>query len=207
MAQKIKGYTPIQVPVGNDVGRQALRNQMQQVSPITTKAINSLSQLAGFSDNANGADNGLQAYKQQQQNRFNQEIVPGILQRFGGQRGSGLNNSLASASQGLGENLAARREDMQMNALQQLLGLNSQLMNTKDYEHGFLQDPESGWSQFASKGLPAIASIVSDIMPSSWATNLIKGFGQIGGQLGNKSANANSSYSQQFGLPKQGYIY
>ena len=174
MTTSIRGYSPIKIPVGNDIGREALRNQMQQLSPITNKAINSLSQLAQFSDNQ--SPYGMDAYKQQQENIFNQQTIPSILQRFGGQKGSGLNNSLAAASQGLGQNLAARREDMQMSAIAQLLGLNNQLMNTQDYQHGFLQKPQSNLNQFLSSGLPAISSLISDIMPSGWAAKIARGF-------------------------------
>jgi len=205
MTAKIKGYQPVQVPVGNDLGRQALRDQMQQLSPITNKAINSLSQMAQFSDNGN-----MEAYKQNQMNRFNQDILPGIMQRFGGQKGSGLNNALASASQGLGQNLAARREDMQSSAISQLLGLNGQLMNTQDYQHGFLQEPEGGWSNFMRNGLPSIASIVSDVMPSNWAAKIAEGFGS-----GSRGSRANMRQQDtsirkmggDFGLPGGGYIF
>jgi hypothetical protein len=84
---------------------------------------------------------------------------------FGSGKNSGLNNAVAASAQGLGQNLAARREGMQQDAISQLLGLNNSFMGMRDYEHGYLQRPESSTSKFLSKGLPAIASLASNFIP------------------------------------------
>lgn len=70
----------------------------------------------------------MQQFTQPYMDQFNEEIVPGIAQRFAGMgtgagagSSSGLNNSLAQAGKGLQTNLAQLRGNMQLQALPQAL--------------------------------------------------------------------------------------
>ena len=154
-----KGYSSYANPLMNQFTQDHLRNLMQQISPHTTGAISQLGQMAG-------GQGDISNYKEQQMSDFQQNVLPQILQQFGSfgsGRGSGLNNALASATQGLGQNLEARREGLQSDAISQLLGLNSQLMGQRTHEYGLVQKPKSGLSSFLSEGVPNIAKILSSL--------------------------------------------
>jgi hypothetical protein len=156
----VEGYNRTAIPLMNEYSRDQLRNYMQQISPYTTGAIDTLGQRAG-------GQGGMDEYKKAMISRYQQEDLPSIMQQYGGQgsgRSSGMQNALAAGAQNLGQNLAARREDMQSQAIQQLLGLNSDFMNMKDYEHGFSEIPESMLSKFMTKGLPAAADLAGTFM-------------------------------------------
>jgi hypothetical protein len=103
---------------------------------------------------------------------------------------------------------------MQFQAIQQLLGLNSDFMNMRDYEHGFVQKPESGTSKFMTKGLPAIADIIGAIygIPNVGTTgkNAYDAlFGKSGGGMVQGSGNPTSSqYSgQRYGMEASRYPF
>jgi hypothetical protein len=79
--------------------------------------------------------------------QFNEQIVPGIAERFagvGGLSSSGFQNALGQAGAGLSENLASLREGLRGNAasqsigsLQNLLGMQTQAFVPK--QMGFLK--------------------------------------------------------------------
>lgn len=206
---KVKGYNRISTPLMNDYSRDQLRNYMQQISPHTTGAINQLGQQA--------SGQGGEEYRKAAISRYQQEDLPSILQQFaahGSGKSSGMQNALASSAQGLGQNLAARREDMQSQAIQQLLGLNSDFMNMRDYEHGFVEKPESGISKFMTKGLPAIADIIGAIygIPNIGKTGKAGYdalFGKSGGGIVQGAGNSTASqYSgARYGMDAQRYPF
>lgn len=84
--------------------------------------------------------------------QFQQQIAPGIANRYVGsgiKNSSGLNNSLASAGQGLAENLQSQRLGIQMNAISQLLGLGDLLLQTPTMQSGLVQKKPSFWQQLS----------------------------------------------------------
>jgi len=209
---KVKGYNRVSTPLMNDYSRDQLRNYMQQISPHTTGAINTLGQQA--------SGQGGEEYKKAAIANYQQNDLPAILQQLaahGSGKSSGLQNALASSAQGLGQNLAARREDMQSQAIQQLLGFNSDFMNMRDYEHGFLEKPESGMSKFMTKGLPAIADIIGAIygVPNVGSTgksiydSLFGGSKQSGGGMMQGMSNPSSSQyaGQRYGIGADSYPF
>ena len=82
--------------------------------------------------------------------QFNEQIVPGIAERFsgmgeGGQQSSAFGQQLGAAGAGLSENLAMQRANMQQQGLQQLmqmlgLGMQSQFQYQQiPGQEGFMQ--------------------------------------------------------------------
>jgi len=100
---------------------------------------------------------GLEDMQRPALDQFQNQIVPGILERFSGlgaARSSALNQTLGEAAKGLGTNLAALRAQQQQgaagirgNALQQLLGMNQFLLRTP-YQEGRQSSPGL-WEQLA----------------------------------------------------------
>ncbi len=160
-----KGYEQYANPLLPDYSRDALKAFIQKLSPYTSGSIDTLGQQARGGANI---DN----FRKSQMSEFQQNIIPQIMQQygsFGSGRNSGLNNSIASATSQLGDNLATRREGTQQSAIDQLLGLQNQLFNTRPYEFGLQQKPQrtsffSG-SQGNPGGLENIASILKSILP------------------------------------------
>lgn len=114
-----------------------------------------------------GSPEALEAFQRPAMRQFEQEIVPGIAERFtqaGGQRSSAFGQQLGQAGANLAENLSAQRAGLQQNSLQQLLALLGQGLGTQTFKpfqipgsSGFLQGLSggigSGLGSFGSLGL------------------------------------------------------
>lgn len=152
-------YRRISSPLLNDFSRDSLRSLMQQLSPYTTGAISQLGQQA-INPNAD-------EYRQASIDQFQQDDLPRILQQYGGfgsGKNSGLNNALALGAQNLGQNIASRREGMQNDAIRQLLGLQTQLINTRTDEYGFMPKKENYMTKIMTDLLPKIAAAAAMAM-------------------------------------------
>jgi len=99
--------------------------------------------------------------------QFEEEIVPGIAERFGGmgaQSSSGFQQALGKAGAGLQENLAALREQLRMGAAGQLQGLLGQGLGTRSFENlyvpqqqGLLHGLAGGMGQGAGAAMMSAA--------------------------------------------------
>lgn len=108
-----------------------IQNQRQAIQPLQDQAF---SYLQGLFEP--GAFQGLEGVAKRQ---FNEEIVPGIAERFGASAGSGgensaMANALGRAGVDLETNLAQLRQQGQMGALGQMLGLSQ--MPFQNYAQG-----------------------------------------------------------------------
>lgn len=122
--RRIPNFTPEQMNLLN-----------QLLSGVSGGIGGGLGQLAGL---ASGDVSSFAPYEQNALNQFNQQIIPGIAQRFGNQ--GTLNSSLfANAASGAGANLAsmlgARRQQIQYQAIRDLLGLGENLLGQRPYEN------------------------------------------------------------------------
>jgi hypothetical protein len=71
-----------------------------------------------------GEPSAFKAFEAPMKRQFEQETVPGLLERFSGAgagQSSGMQQTLASAGESLSEKLGAQRGELQQNAIQQLL--------------------------------------------------------------------------------------
>ncbi len=118
-------------------------NQMLGKGGGVGQANNFLQQLLS------GSPEAFQNFEAPYMRQFNQEIVPGIAERFSGmgsgaQRSSAFQQSLGQAGAGLSQNLASMRSGMQMNGISQLLNMLQSLNPTamKD-SFAYMQNPGS----------------------------------------------------------------
>lgn len=108
--------------------------------------------------------------------QFNEEIVPGIAERFsslGARNSSGFQQSLGQAASGLSQGLASLRSNLQMQAVPQALGYAQQpfsnLFNLLNMNtQGFTPKPLSGLQQLLA----------------SLGGGLSQGLGTLGGMYG-----------------------
>lgn len=130
------------------------QEEMLQPSTMTGGQSNFLSQLLGglggpmasgqnyLSQILGNDPQAQQAFEAPYMRQFNEQIIPGIAERFSGmgagaQSSSAFGQAMGGAGAGLMENLASMRQQQKMNALQQLLGMGSLGLGAKSFENVF----------------------------------------------------------------------
>lgn len=154
------GYRQVRTPQKTPEQINYLNNLLGQASKYGPDAAASLGKFASGDD---------QAYAQMQQpaiDTFNQQLIPGLAERFannGSLSSSSFQNAAAGAAGNLSNQLAAQRAQFQMDAIKSLLGLGNDLLSQQPYQYG-LQKKRNTWdsvkdyidfsSGIASKFLP-----------------------------------------------------
>lgn len=75
--------------------------------------------------------------------QFEQEILPGIAQRYAGHGisgSSGMQNSLSNAATNLGTNLQAQRSDLMRQSMHDVLGIGQNLLGMQTQQSGLVQN-------------------------------------------------------------------
>lgn len=111
--KKKKRYSPLQEQAEQDFFGNPITND-----PLYQSGSNFLQQLLG------GGPNAFADFEAPYLQQFNQQIVPGIAERFAGVgagSSSGLNQALSSAASGLQNQLAGLHGQLKMQALPQAL--------------------------------------------------------------------------------------
>lgn len=141
--------------------QQGLFNQQAQgLGAIQPQIMQYLQQLLSSSPEAT------EAFSAPYMRQFNEQIVPGLAERFAGAgalSSSGFQNALGQAGAGLAENLASMREQLRYGAAQQgqsgisnFLGMNTQSLMPK--QMGFLKQLLLGLSGGVGQGIGGIGS-------------------------------------------------
>jgi hypothetical protein len=134
-----RGYRVATTPLMNQQSRDILAGLLNKLSPYTSGAADALGQQALGEGGGLGETKMINDYKS--------KILPSILQNFGGfgsGENSGLNAALSQGSQGLGESLAARRENLQQNSIRDILGLNQSLLGMQPEEFSLQPKKSTG---------------------------------------------------------------
>lgn len=157
------------VPKGHQLG------QLSQFTPEQTQLFQSLfghldpqsflSQIAGGDEGAFGQ---MEAPAMRQFNELTGGLASKFSQGSGGQslgfgRSSGFKNANTAAASNFSQDLAARRQDLQRQALMDLFGLSSSLLGQRPTEKSFYQKPQqqdwmSSLAGGIGKGLPSALS-------------------------------------------------
>lgn len=145
-----------------------------QQSPLFQKGSSYLQSLLSGSPEATAA------FEAPAMRQFQEQIVPGLAERFAGlgagaQSSSAFNQALGAAGAGLSENLAALRGQLQLGALPQALG--------------FAQQPISNLLGFSQLGLGTQAQGYTPRQLPFWQQLLLgvsPGLGQLAGTFGLK---------------------
>lgn len=163
---KIKNYSPYTKEQQNFIG-----NQLNQLGPLNQDALNYIQQLLSEDPEA------LQAFEQPYLDKYNQETVPGIAERFAGlgaQSSSGFNQAMAQGARGLQTDLAALRAGLKTHALNQLNTMTQ--TGLKPMNQPYLKQGTPGL--FESMGPQGITNLLE--MLSEWQQSKGSGFTGLG---------------------------
>lgn len=168
MVSKIKGtgYSQLQTPTMSPQQQQLFSQLFQGIQPGLTSGLNQLNQQAAGGD---------EEYWQQQEAPALRQfgaLQGNLASRFSGmgsgaRKSSGFQNTANTAATDLAERLQGQRQNLQQNAISQLMELYGNLMGTKSFETSLIPKqgkPPSFWEQ---------------LLPS-----LVGGASQFGGVLG-----------------------
>jgi len=131
--------------------------------------------------------NAFAEYERPMMRQFNEEVVPGIAERFAGlgmgaQGSSAFQQQLASAAQRLSEGLGAQRANLRMGGGQQFQGYYGQAMNPQF--QNFYQSPYQGMAQPAMQGAMQGAAYAAGGPMGGSAYNMLRNPGPQGGYGG-----------------------
>ena len=140
---------------------------------------------------AKGAPGAFEAQEKQATDFYNQQLAPGIAQRYAGSgigASSGMQNSLTAGARGLTNDLYAQRQSLMQNSMNNVMNLGSLLLQNPDVENYYSQKKKgpSWWEQALGLGLPIAGAIGGGLIP---------GGGLGGAKLG---ATIGSSIGQSF---------
>lgn len=91
----------------------------------------------------------------------------GRFSGVGGQDSSAFANALAGQQGQMSQNLAANRQQLQQQAIQQLLGYSQNLMNQKPYDYQLQEEGDMDWENLVKTFGPLIFSLISGKPPSN----------------------------------------
>lgn len=145
------------VPSGYKAGRlqQFTPEQMNLFSQLFSNVMpgSYLSRLAG------GDQSMFEEMEAPAMRQF-QELQGGLASRFSGggggpgamgaRRGSGFQNAANQQTADFAQNLQSQRQQLQRQAIMDLMGLSESLLGQRPYENFLVEKPQSGWQQFAN---------------------------------------------------------
>jgi len=150
-------YAGDKLPHGYEAG------QLQQFTPEQMSLFESLfPYLSEDSDLARMAGGDQSMFEEMEAPAMRQfaGLQGNIASRFsgmgmGGRRSSGFQNTMGQAGSDFASDLQSKRQGLQRQALQDLMGLSSNLMNQKPYERFLSEKPKSFWEKLAGGTLRA----------------------------------------------------
>lgn len=154
-------------------GQQGLQNQILQLLQGQLGQGGPFSQAQGYLQNLlSGSPQSTSAFEAPAMRQFNEQIIPGLAERFSGlgagsQSSSAFQQALGQAGAGLSENLQALRSGLQGGAAQQLLGLPSQFLGA-----GF----QSPFAYMQTQGGGRLSNLLG-----SFGQGIAPGLGQLSG--------------------------
>lgn len=148
------------------------------------------SQLAQFlpelMNQARGGTGAFDAIEGPAKRFYEQQLAPGIAQRYAGSGisgSSGMQNALVAGAADITTNLAAQRAQLMQQSMKNVLGLGDMLLSRPDYTYDLMEQGPSGWDQFLGVGLPVGGALLGGIfggpMGAEW-----------GGRIGSRAGSA-----------------
>ncbi len=170
-AGQMAKYTPEQLDL--------FKSLFSQVGPHSQLAQQAAGHGAGFEPFEEAGRRAFQEYSGQLGSRYS-----GM--GLGARRGSAFKNEASQAAQDFALQLATQRQQLQRQAMQDLMEHSRMLLGQEPYER-FLNEeeekPAPKWHSFVKTGLPIAGSLIGGAFAGP-------GGAQLGGQLGNLQASA-----------------
>lgn len=152
---------------GNKIPSGYRHGQINQFTPEQTQLFQQLFGHVGpgsFLSQIAGGDQSAFAQQEAPAMRQFQELLGQNASRFSGmglgaRRGSGFQNAINSATSNFAQDLAAKRQEMQRQALFDLMGFSNQLLGQRPYDQFLVekQQRQSPWGSAIGTGLGAAA--------------------------------------------------
>lgn len=174
--------------VGNQIPSGYKQGQMQQFTPEQMQLFMQMMEQIGpesFLAKLSGGDQGTFDEVEAPQKRQFADMLGGIGSKFsgmgmGGQKSSGFQNTMSSAASNFAQELGSKRQEMQMNALKELMGMSSNLLSQKPYDNFLVQKEDKGglggWGGAAGGFLGGLGGLLSP-MPGGAAAGAKLGYG------------------------------
>ncbi len=147
-----KGFEMLQFPTR---GGQSADIYKQLAGGLSGGLPDILKNLIGM---ASGKSDAFAPQEKQAMDFFNQQLAPGIAQRYAGSgigASSGMQNAIAGAAGNLTTNLQAQRNKLMQQSMHDVLNLGNLLLGKPDIENYFRKQPDDDfWSKILGIGLP-----------------------------------------------------
>ncbi len=159
-----------QLPIYSDEQTGLINSLVQGTSPLNQDALNYIQQILS------GDPQALQSFEQPYLDQYNEQIVPGIAERFSGlgaQRSSAFNQAMAQGARGLSTDLASLRSGLKNQALNQLNQMNQTALTrtTSPYL-------EEGEDSIFNSLMPGAADIITEYA-KNYIRNKSSGLGSL----------------------------
>ena len=178
---------------GNKIPKGYSAGRLQQYTPEQQSLYSSLfpyvSPGSQLSERAQGSDAGFQPYEDYARRQF-QEATGQLASRFSGvgqgamsaRKGSGFQNALTQGAQDFATQLAMQRQELQRNALHDLMGISESLLNQRPFNQFLIQKPPKQPKQgFFSKLFGAAAPVAGGVLGGFFGGT---GGAMLGSQVG-----------------------
>lgn len=174
--------------IGNKIPSGYKQGQLQQFTPeqmsLFQQMFGHVSPNSFTSKLASGDQSSFEEMEAPALRQFN-ELQGGLSSRFSGmgsgaRRSSGFQNTVNQASSDFAQNLSSKRQELQRQALQDLMGLSGQLLGQRPYEQFLIkkQQKKPFWQQLLGMASPIGGDIASGGTENTQNFfNTLQGFG------------------------------
>lgn len=172
-----RGATGSRNPHGGDIVPKGYRQgQLQQFTPEQMGLFKQLFGMVGpesYLSKLAGGDEDIFNQIEAPAKRDFSGLLGGLASRFSGmgmgaRRSSGFQNTATQASSDFAQDLASKRQDLQRQAIMDLMGMSNQLLGQRPYEKFLFEKQQKpggsgGWGGLAGAGLGGLAGFLSPI--------------------------------------------
>lgn len=108
---------------------------------------------------------------------------------MGARNSSGFQNTMSQASSDFAQNLQSNRQQMQQQAIKELMGMKNQLLAQKPFENALIQKPQNQTAELIGKLLGAAPGLVASFFGGGSPQSAIKGATSIFSNAANTAVN------------------
>jgi hypothetical protein len=156
--QHISGYNQVSTPNFTPQQMQLLQKLIGSIGGGAEKGLSKLSQIAS------GEEGAFEELEAPAYAAFNKNLgtLGSRFSQYGAGDSSAFQNAVSGAGAEMAQNLQGQRTQMQMDAIQKLLGFSTDLLGQKPYETSLLQkDKGTDWGEILSKAFGAVPGILT----------------------------------------------
>lgn len=194
------GRTGNKVPSGYKAG------QIQQFTPEQMQLFQQLFQHVSpqsFTSRLAGGDQALFSEMEAPALRQFNELQGNLASRFsgmgtGGRQSSGFQNASSAAASNFAQDLQSQRQSLQRQAIQDLIGMSSNLLQQRPYEQFLVPKEQSQWGDIVGRFASAIPGAVAGFLTAGPPGAVAGGAAGFAGGAGNASYSGSQIGANQF---------